>query len=90
MNRFISPEYLMETVMTMTIPAGYVRHEPGPGVLDRLRSAWEGYRDRRALREGLRRAGRLGPRLMADMGVDTAVARGWDDLRPNGFLVRSR
>ena len=38
--------------------------------LDALRAAWHDFRQRRADRRALARAGRLGPRLLADMGFD--------------------
>jgi hypothetical protein len=67
---------------------------PLPGLLDDLRAAWHTFRRRRADRAALASAHRLGPRLLADMGIAAIVPRpavgGWDELRPNGFLVRSR
>jgi hypothetical protein len=58
----------------------------------RLRRAWSDIAARRAERRALVRIARLGPRLMADIGVDpelTAVDA-WDALLPNGHLVRRR
>ena len=78
--------------MTMTIPAGRLRFPPMHLRIDGLYAAWLAYRERRATREALRHAGRLGPRLLADMGIDPETgggADGWDGLRTNGLLVRS-
>ena len=63
--------------------------------LDALRAAWLDVRRRHAERRALARVGRLGPRLLADMGFPpedtTATFAGrWDDLRPNGLLVHRR
>ena len=80
--------------MAMTIPAGRVRPLPFHVHLDGLLAAWLAYRERQATRAALRRAGRLGPRLLADMGIDAETARalseGWDALPLNGLLVRGR
>ena len=61
--------------MVMTIPAGELRSAHRPALLDALRAAWHAYLERRAQRLALRRAGRLGPRLLADMGIDPATVR---------------
>jgi hypothetical protein len=80
-------------VMAMTIPAGRVRARYTDRHLDAVRALWLAYREREATRAALRRAGRLGPRLLADMGIDPEIAGrvtdGWDGLRPNDLLVRS-
>jgi len=81
--------------MTMTAIAPSVRAAaPVPAFLDDLRAAVRTFRARRADRAALARAARLGPRLLADMGIAEAVPRpavgGWDDLRPNGLLVAGR
>ena len=66
---------------------------PLPGFVDDLRVALRTFRQRRADRAALAGARWLGPRLLADMGIEALVPRpavgGWDALRPNGFLVRS-
>ena len=63
-------------------------------LLEALRAAWQRHLRRRADRLALQHAGRLGPRLLADMGFDPELVRaaqgGWDELRPNGFLVHRR
>jgi uncharacterized protein YjiS (DUF1127 family) len=55
-------------------------------------SAWLAWRQRKTDANALARAGRLGPRLLEDMGIEDATARAlvgdWDQLRPNGWLVR--
>lgn len=57
-----------------------------------LLAAWRAHRRIAADRAALARAGRLGPRLMADMGLDADTTRAlvgdWDQLRPNGWLVK--
>jgi uncharacterized protein YjiS (DUF1127 family) len=95
LNRFRLQKPLeMEIVMVMAIPAGDLRSAPHPAVLDAIRAAWQVLRERRVQRVALRRAGRLGPRLLADMGIDPATVRavsgGWDQLLPNGYLVQPR
>ena len=79
--------------MAMTFPAARVRPLSTEVRLDGLLTFWLAYRERQATRAALRRAGRLGPRLLADMGIDPETAGrlgyGWDGLRPNGLLVRS-
>ena len=63
--------------MVMTIPAGELRSAHSPRLLDALRAAWHGYLERRAHRLALRRAGRLGPRLLADMGSIPTLRDAW-------------
>lgn len=79
--------------MAMTIPAGRLHSLPKVR-FDGLRAFWLAHREREATRAALRRAGRLGPRLLADMGIDpdtaARVGGGWDGLRPNGLLVHRR
>lgn len=62
--------------------------------LEPILAAWRAWRQRSADARALARAGRLGPRLLADMGIEDATARAlvgdWNDLRPNGWLVRRR
>ncbi len=78
--------------MVMTIPAGELRSSPRHAPLDGLRAAWNAYLARRADRAALRRAAHLGPRLLADMGIDPAMARsvsdGWSELMLNGLLLQ--
>ena len=81
--------------MTMTAVVHPVRFTaPVPAFLDDLRVAFYTFRQRRAERAALARAARLGPRLLEDMGIATAVPRplvgAWDELPSNGFLVRRR
>jgi hypothetical protein len=66
------------------------RESSRPAALQALQAVWQQHRRDRAERRALERAGRLGPRLLADMGFDPELVRhdGWDELRPNGFLVR--
>ncbi len=80
--------------MVMTMPAGELRSAGRPAhvvLLDGFRAAWHAYLDRRARHVALQRVGHLGPRLMADMGLDSetirAVTGGWDTLVLNGLLV---
>ena len=62
--------------------------------LPALFASWRAWRRHRAGLVGIARAGRLGPRLLADMGLTPDQIRlaqgGWDALRPNGFLVHRR
>jgi hypothetical protein len=54
---------------------------------------WERHRRRSAERAAVRQLSHLDPRLLADMGLaPEAYSRrdGWDDLMPNGYLVRRR
>lgn len=78
--------------MTMTIPAGDLRTAHRPALLDAIRTAWAAHRERRSQRLALRHVGRLGPRLMDDMGIDPAIIRAaadpWDHLRLNGLLMQ--
>ena len=79
--------------MVMTIPAGGLRSAPRLALFDRLGLVWHAWLERRAHRLALRRAGRLGPRLLADMGLDAATAAArdeWGALLPNGYLVQRR
>jgi hypothetical protein len=80
-------------VMVMTIPAGELRSAPRAGLFDGLRAASHAYLERRANLAALRNAGRLGPRLLEDMGIDPETARavsdGWDGVRLNGLLLPS-
>ncbi len=80
--------------MVLAIPAGELRSAPRPAVIDAIRAAWQVLHERRLQRLALRRAARLGPRLLADMGIDPATVRavsdGWDQLLPNGYLVQPR
>lgn len=59
-----------------------------------FRAALGAWRQRASNVRALARAGRLGPRLLADMGIEEGTARAvvgdWDDLRPNLLLVRPR
>lgn len=80
------------TTATLTLRTGRTR-----GLLPSLRpfwTAWLAWRRRAADARALAAAGRLGPRLLADMGIETETARtvvgDWDDLRPNRWLVRPR
>ena len=60
-------------------------------LLQSFRAAWQAHRRAAADRRALARAGRLGPRLLADMGrVTEARSRvgDWETLLPNGYLVR--
>ncbi len=81
--------------MVMSIPAGGVRL-PGRFHLfsDAVRAAWQDHLRRRAQQAALRHLSRLGPRLIADTGVDPKLVRsaadGWSDLLPNGYLVHRR
>jgi uncharacterized protein YjiS (DUF1127 family) len=81
-------------VMVMTIPADRLRPAHRPSFIGELGAAWRRHLERRSRILALRRAGRLGPRLLADMGIDPetvrAVSDGWDGLLPNGYLVRRR
>jgi uncharacterized protein YjiS (DUF1127 family) len=83
-----------EVVMATLIlcDGGFAAHRPSP--LDALRQRWQHWRRQRADRAALVRAGSLGSRLLADMGLEEEAVRpvvgGWDALRPNGFLVRRR
>lgn len=65
---------------------------PVPAFLDDIWAAALVFRRRRSDRAALAHAARLGPRLLADMGIAEAVPRpvvgGWNNLRPNSFLVR--
>lgn len=69
-----------------------VLHPRNP--LPQLLGAWRAWRRHRAERIGIARAGRLGPRLLEDMGLTPEQVRaaqgGWDVLSPNGFLVHRR
>jgi hypothetical protein len=81
--------------MTMTAIAHHVRFAaPLPAFLDDLQVAVATFRQRRADRAALVHAARLGPRLLADMGIEATVPRpaigGWDHLQANGFLVQRR
>ncbi len=80
--------------MVMTVPAGELRSIPRHAPLDGLRAAWNRYLARRAHRVALRHAAHLGPRLLADMGIDPATARsvsdGWSELMLNGLLHAPR
>lgn len=57
-----------------------------------MRAVWAEHQRRAAVRRDLARAGRLGPRLLADMGIapdaGSALVGDWDSLQPNGYLVR--
>lgn len=61
------------------------------GYLGTLWTSWQAWRRQQAANRALARAGRLGPRLLADMGLETAETRAlvgdWDTLMPNGYLV---
>jgi uncharacterized protein YjiS (DUF1127 family) len=78
--------------MTMTIPAGGLRSARRPSFLDALRAAWAAHRRRREHLLALRQLDRLGPRLLADAGIDPALARAaadpWEHLPPSGFLMQ--
>ena len=67
---------------------------PRPNLVEAIRGRWRDWRRHRADRVALARAGRLGPRLLADMGLaveaDRPVLGGWDDLRFNVNLVAWR
>jgi uncharacterized protein YjiS (DUF1127 family) len=67
---------------------------PRPNPVEAIRGRWRDWQRRRAERFALARAGRLGPRLLADMGLaveaDRPVVGGWDDLPFNGCLVARR
>ncbi len=80
--------------MAMAIPAGHLRSVPVHARFDGLRAFWLAFHERRATRAALRRAGRLGPRLLADMGIDAetvrAISDDWDGLPVNGLLVHGR
>lgn len=84
--------------MTVAVLAGELRSALRPNPLhafrDAFRAAWEGHRRLRAERIAAASLARLGPRLLADMGIDPesvgAARENWDDLRPNGYLVRRR
>lgn len=61
--------------------------------LERLLVGWHAHMRRIEDRRALEHARRLGPRLRADMGIETearSLVGGWDDLRPNGWLVSRR
>ena len=82
--------------MTTHVLTSDFRNEPlATAPLRALREAWLDHRQRRQNRLALARIGRLEPRLQADIGFDpgdvrAALGGGWDDLRPNGLLVRQR
>jgi hypothetical protein len=80
--------------MTTTVHTADFHRAPHAEPLRALRTAWQGYLQRRADRSALARASLRDPRLLADMGIDAEAVRevrsGWDDLRPNGFLVHRR
>jgi hypothetical protein len=82
--------------MTTHVFTGDFRHDPlWTAPLRAVREAWLNHRQRRENRLALARIGRLDPRLQADMGFDpegvgAALGGGWDDLRPNGLLLRRR
>jgi hypothetical protein len=78
--------------MTMTIPAGGLRSARRPSFLHAAGVAWAAYAERRAHRLALRHAGQLGPRLIADMGIDPELIRAaadpWEHMRLNGILMQ--
>lgn len=61
-------------------------------LLESLLAAWHEHQRRAAARRDLAHASRLGPRLLADMGLAPADASplvgDWDTLLPNGYLVK--
>ena len=67
---------------------------PEWATLRTLHRAWQAWRRRRADRIGLAKAGRLGPRLLEDMGLMPeqihAAQGGWERLHANGLLVLRR
>lgn len=80
--------------MSMTVPADRLHSRHRPAMLDALHAAWAKYRQRRVDLAAFRRVGRLGPRLMDDIGLDQelidAAADPWDHLSLTGFPTRRR
>jgi hypothetical protein len=80
--------------MTMTIPAGGLRSAHRPAILDAILAAWAAHAKRRSQRLALRHVGRLGRRLMDDMGIDPELIRAaadpWDHLPLQGLLMQRR
>jgi uncharacterized protein YjiS (DUF1127 family) len=78
--------------MTMTIPAGGLRSARRPAFLDAARAALSAHRRRREHRLALQQLARLGPRLLADTGIDPALVQAstdpWEHLPPNGLLMQ--
>jgi hypothetical protein len=79
----------MEANMVMTTYTGRQHEAPLAGPLDAVRAAWSKLREQRAERRAAAQVARLGPRLVADIGLDPEVVRpdGWDSVRPNPLLV---
>ncbi|HVL22081.1 MAG TPA: hypothetical protein VM422_14060 [Amaricoccus sp.] len=60
-------------------------------LLHALRGTWQARRQAAADRRALARARHLGPRLLADMGLEPEghpLVGDWEALLPNGYLVR--
>jgi hypothetical protein len=81
--------------MTMAAVVHPVRFAaPLPAFFEDLLVAFRTFRQRRTDRAALARAARLGPRMLADMGLEGLVPRpvvgGWDDLRLNRPLLPLR
>ena len=77
--------------MVMTVTAEDVRFPSRSTPLRALAAAWARHRHRQAERAAARAIAHLGPRLRADMGLESETRpEGWDALRPNGYLVHHR
>ena len=77
-----------------TLDFGGVHHDERIGHRSwaTLRAGWQSYARRRQERRGLAAIARLGPRLIADVGLDPqriegTVGGGWDRLDPVGLRM---